>query len=114
MAERLSAPSNEIRYAQVIGILELGPFLGFAPSTVRSWRIDGVLPPADYPLVNNMRAWRRLTIVTWAAKTGKLPPWLKDEGAKYEPAGGFKRKRRTKAEMDALRERGLVGPKRIR
>lgn len=104
MASTEAQPPNEdILKAQVLGVSELPEFLGVARPTVHVWGTREQLPSADYPTVNNYRAWRRMTIVRWAAQTGRLPPWLKAEGAKFEPEGGFKRKRRTRAEMEAER-----------
>lgn len=100
--QKVVTPSNEeIRTAQVLGVSELCEFLGVERSTVHVWGYRKQLPPPDYDSVNGFRAWRRLTIVKWAAQTGRLPDWLKPEGAKFEPPGGYKRKRRTKAEIAA-------------
>lgn len=93
-------PSDDILRAQVLGVTELPEFLGVERTTVHVWGYRKTLPNPDYPSVNGVRAWRRLTIVRWAAQTGRLPDWLREEGAKFEPKDGPKR-RRTKAEMVA-------------
>ena len=97
------APDSEVMTAQVLGVSELAAFLGVQRSTVHVWGYRKQLPEPDYVEVNGFRAWRRLTIIRWAAQTGRLPEWLKDEGARYEPEGGYKRPRRTKVEMEAAR-----------
>lgn len=81
-------PPPEVLSAQIIGIGELGPFLGFRKITTYGWNSrGGILPPPDYPTVNGHAAWRRLTIVKWAAETGRLPAWLTHEGERYSPDG---------------------------
>lgn len=103
MTEQAELPPEDILRAQVLGVSELPAFLGVKRTTAHVWGYRDQLPPPDYPSVNGFRAWRRLTIVKWAARTGRLPWWLKEEGAKHEPPGGYKRPRRTKAEMEAAR-----------
>lgn len=95
-------PPKAILSAEIIGVSELGAFLGVRPTTVHVWGNRGQRPPADYT-INGHEAWDRETIIRWAAQTGRLPKWLKAEGATFEPEGGYKRPRRTKAEMDAAR-----------
>lgn len=102
MNENHPIPSDEILHAQVLGVSELPEFLGVKRTTAHVWGYRHQLPPADFT-VNGFNAWRRLTIIKWAARTGRLPSWLKEEGAKWEPPGGYKRPRRTKAEMEAER-----------
>lgn len=99
----MDQPADVILRAQVLGVTELPAFLGVARSTVHTWHYRSMLPPPDYTEVNGFAAWRRLTIIQWAARSGRLPTWLKDEGSTYEPEGGYKRKRRTKAEIEAAR-----------
>lgn len=99
-------PPEDILRAEVLGVSELPAFLGVAKPTVYGWTYRNQLPPPDFPTVNGFRAWRRTTIVRWAAQSGRLPNWLRSEGAKFEPPGGFKRPRRTKAEMALARANG--------
>lgn len=106
MSDNGTPPSDEVLRAQVIGVSELADFLGVKRATVHVWGYRDALPPADYVSVNGFRAWRRLTIVKWAAQTGRLPAWLNEEGAKYAPPGGYRRPRRTKAQMELARSRG--------
>lgn len=96
-------PPAHILNAQILGVSELCEFIGVERSTVHVWGYRKQLPPADYQSVNGFRAWNRATIIEWAAQTGRLTPWLKKEGAPYEPEGGYRRHRRTKAEMEAAR-----------
>lgn len=90
-------PPEEILRAQVLGVSEVAAFLGVKVPTVHTWTFRDHLPPPDYASVNGHRAWRRLTIVRWAAKTGRLPLWLQDEGAPYVPEGGYRRTRAPRA-----------------
>lgn len=70
----------------MLGVTELPEFLRLAHRrTVSAWQQRDVLPPADYPSVNGSKAWRRLTIIRWAATTGRIPPWLNAEAE----ANGF-------------------------
>lgn len=96
-------PFDHLLNAQVIGVSELGAFLRVAhQQTVWKWKggkgRSRQLPPPDFPSVNGNEAWRRLTVVRWAAHTGRLPPWLEDEGAPFAPQ---KRKRRSREELEA-------------
>lgn len=85
---------DDVAKAQVIGITELGDFLGFARATTHMWGLRGALPEPDYRSVNGHKAWRRLTIVRWAAETGRLPEWLRGEGERFIPEGGPRLRRR--------------------
>lgn len=98
-------PRKAILTAEILGVSELPAFLGVERTTVHVWGYRKALPPADFESINGFRAWKRLTIIQWAARTGRLPSWLRAEGKQYEPPGGYKRPRRTKAEM-------LAGAKR--
>lgn len=95
------APAEPVRSALILGVSELSDFLGVKPSTVHVWGYRKSLPDPDFDPVNGYKAWRRLTIVKWAAETGRLPAWLQDEGGKFVPDGGYKRKRRTPEQMAA-------------
>lgn len=95
---------------EVIGVSELPQFLGFKRSTVHVWGYRKQLPPADQ-IINGFAAWKRETILRWAAETGRiredqLPAAVFAEARQYEPEGGYKRKRRTKAEIAAARDEG--------
>lgn len=94
-------PPDEILHAEILGVSELYLFLGVKQSTVHVWGHRQQLPPADFGQINTFRAWKRITIIRWAAKTGRLPDWLKAEGARFEPPGGYVRKRRTRSEIAA-------------
>lgn len=74
--------------AQVFGVAEMAEFLGVAVTTVYSWAARNQRPEPDYASVNGFPAWRRLSLLQWAARTGRLPPWLADEGKPYIPSGG--------------------------
>lgn len=88
-------PSWEFLHrAQVIGRSELAPFLRLkSPRTVSAWQQRNLLPPFDYESVNGNGAWRRLTVVRWAARTNRLPPWLETEGRPYLPQRTTRRPR---------------------
>lgn len=96
-------PPAGIAGADVLGVSELCLFLDVKRSTVHVWGYRDQLPPEDWPSINGFRAWKRESIVKWAAQTGRLPEWLRAEGACFEPEGGYKRKRRTNAEIAADR-----------
>jgi hypothetical protein len=93
-------PSDAVLSATIIGVTELSAFLGVQRSTTHVWGYRGHLPPADYDSINGFKAWTRETVIRWAAETGRLPEWLREEGAPFEPEGGFRRRRRTKAEIE--------------
>ena len=100
----MTKPSEATMNAQVFGVSELPEFLGVKRTTAHVWGYRKQLPPPDFESINGFRAWNRLTVVKWAAETGRLPPWLKKEGGEFEPEGGYKRPRRTKAQKaDASR-----------
>lgn len=86
--QKQARPRAEVSAAQVIGIVELPEFLGFVKGTVHMWGYRGHLPEPDYPSINGHKAWRRRTIVKWAAETGRLPRWLYPEGSEFVPDNG--------------------------
>lgn len=90
--------------AEILGVSELPAFLGFQRSTVHVWGYRGQLPTPDYPSINGFAAWKRQTILEWAAQTGRVPAWHKKESAPFEPEGGYQRKRRTKAEIATAKD----------
>lgn len=71
----------------VIGMTELSAFLGVAPRTPHMWYFRGLLPPPDFESINGTRAWKRSTLLKWAARTGRLPAELMPEARKYLPSG---------------------------
>lgn len=87
--------------ATILGVSELPEFLGVQRTTVHVWGYRKQLPPPDFVSINGFKAWYRQTVIRWAAETGRLPVWLEAEGGPWVPAGGYKRPRRTKAEMAA-------------
>lgn len=91
-------PHGYLVRAQVIGTSELPFFLRLrSPRTASAWQQRRLLPDPDYPSVNGSAAWRRLTIVRWAATTDRLPPWLEEEAARAgytSHTNGHRRRRR--------------------
>jgi hypothetical protein len=90
----------------VVGLQEIADLLEVGKRTPHAWQYRKLLPPADYPSVNGLRAWDRSTIVQWAADTGRLPPALRSEAKDaHIPRGG----RRAKAEnIAALAAAGQI------
>ncbi len=90
----------------VVGLQEIADLLEVGKRTPHAWQYRKLLPPADYPSVNGLRAWDRSTIVQWAADTGRLPPELRSEAKDaHIPRGG----RRAKAEnIAALAAAGQI------
>lgn len=94
-------PTAEILDLQILGVSELPVFLGVERTTAHVWGYRKQLPEADFDSINGFRAWKRNTVLRWAAETNRLPPWLMGEGARFVPKGGPVRRRRTKAEIVA-------------
>jgi hypothetical protein len=94
--------------ADVVGLQEIAELLEVNKRTPHAWQYRRLLPPPDYDSINGLRAWRRATIVQWAARTGRLPASLRNEVADDEvkvPRGG----RQAKAEnLAALAEAGII------
>jgi hypothetical protein len=87
-------PWDYLANAQIVGMSELPGFLRLSsPRTASAWQQRKQLPPPDYPSVNGSSAWRRMTIVRWAATTERLPPWLEAEGAMFRTNGHRRRRR---------------------
>jgi hypothetical protein len=87
-------PFDYLARAQIVGMSELPGFLRLSsPRTASAWQQRRLLPPPDYPSVNGSSAWRRLTIIRWAATTERLPPWLEAEGAPFRASNGRRRRR---------------------
>jgi hypothetical protein len=64
----------------VLGLIEIAELLGVNKRTPHAWYYRGLMPEPDHPEVNGGRAWDRATVVEWAARTGRLPVILADEG----------------------------------
>jgi hypothetical protein len=67
----------------VFGLVEMADLLDVGHKTPHAWLRRGLLPPPDHDSVNSNKAWNRDTIIAWAARTGRLPDDLADEGAEY-------------------------------
>lgn len=92
---------------EIVGLQEIAELLEVNKRTPHAWQYRRLLPPPDYPSINGLRAWRRATIVEWAARTGRLPAGLRAEvaGEVHVPRGGP----RAKAEnVAALVAAGLL------
>lgn len=61
---------------KIVGLQEIAVLLGVEKRTPHAWAFRGLLPEADYPSINGSRAWKRATILKWAAATGRLPEGL--------------------------------------
>lgn len=91
----------------VVGLQEIADLLEVNKRTPHAWQYRRLLPPPDYTSINGLRAWKRATIVEWAARTGRLPQSLRQEvsGEVHIPRGG----RQAKAEnLAALAEAGII------
>lgn len=55
-----------------VGVLEVASRLGVKDRTVHQWLNRGLMPPADFGVVNGSRAWNWLTILGWAGVSGRL------------------------------------------
>jgi hypothetical protein len=81
-------PSNEETIipeealGDVLGIVEVAALLEVQPRTPRMWLFRELMPEAEYLSVNGQRAWKRRSILKWAAKTGRLP----ESGSRAEEA----------------------------
>lgn len=77
--------ATEIQFDQVgevVGLQEIAVLLGVDDRTPHAWLYRKRLPVPDFTTVNGLRAWKRKTIVKWAAETGRLhPKGLLDEEA---------------------------------
>lgn len=71
----------------VLGIVEVAALLEVQPRTPRMWLFRDLMPEPDYESVNGQRAWKRRTILKWAAKTDRLPESgaLNDEAKRFIP-----------------------------
>lgn len=74
---------------EILGLQEIADLLEVNKRTPHAWQYRKLLPPADYASVNGLKAWKRSTIITWAADTGRLPPTLRHEAPNAViPRGG--------------------------
>jgi len=64
----------------VLGLAEMAVFLEVGKRTPYAWRARDLLPRPDHESVNGSPAWDRATLVGWAARTGRLPVGLAEEG----------------------------------
>lgn len=83
--------ATEIQIDQVgdvVGLQEIAALLDVDDRTPHAWLYRKRLPVPDFPSVNGLRAWKRKTIVKWAAETGRLPAdgTLADEASKLKVA----------------------------
>jgi len=51
----------------IVGLTELADLLGVVKQTPHAWQYRGVLPKPDFDPINGGKAWRRETILLWAA-----------------------------------------------
>ena len=54
-----------------LGLIEVSDLLGVKRHTVTVWKCRGVMPRPDW-VVNGSGAWRRVTVLAWAARSGRL------------------------------------------
>lgn len=54
----------------MVGVTQIAEMFGVHRVTVARWRRRGLLPAPDAD-VPNRPAWRRETIIRWAARTGR-------------------------------------------
>ena len=57
----------------ILGLQEVAVLLEVGARTPHAWLYRGLLPVPDYASINGIRAWKRKTIIRWAAETGRLP-----------------------------------------
>jgi len=65
---------------KVLGLVEIAKLLGVDKRTPHAWFYRGLMPEPDHESVNGGRAWDRVSVVRWAAVTGRLPVELAQEG----------------------------------
>lgn len=65
--------SNVSVVGDIVGLQEIAHLLDVDGRTPHAWLYRGLLPIPDYDSINGLRAWRRETVVRWAAETGRLP-----------------------------------------
>jgi hypothetical protein len=94
------------RLPDLLGEQDIAKLLLVAPSTVRVWRLRGVLPEPDSVVNDSTHVWSRTTIRTWAEHSGRLPADLRRQVL------GFLRDRVDAASMEEIE--GALGRRSIR
>lgn len=85
--------------ATVLGRVEIADLLDVETRTPHAWYARKLMPKPDFESVNGGPAWKRETIIMWAAHTGRLPDELRAEADSYgveitaDKRGGRKAKR---------------------
>lgn len=77
-----ATPSNteiQISDSDVLGLQEIAILLDVRGRTPHAWKYRGRLPAPDYSSINGLSAWKRSTVIRWAAETGRLPQELLGE-----------------------------------
>lgn len=69
------------KHRSVLGVLEVAELLNVERKTPHAWIRRGLFPEPDHDEINGSPAWNRETIISWAARTGRLPDDLADEAA---------------------------------
>ncbi|HUW00785.1 MAG TPA: hypothetical protein VMW08_00400 [Acidimicrobiales bacterium] len=79
--------TDEIVVGDVLGLVEIAALLEVQKRTPRMWQFRGLLPAADFESVNHQPAWKRRTVLKWAATTDRLPESgaLDAEAKRYLP-----------------------------
>lgn len=68
-------------------MVEIAELLNVDKRTPHAWFYRDLMPEPDHESINGSRAWDRATVVAWAAKTGRLPVDLAQEGV--DLVGGY-------------------------
>lgn len=71
----------DMNTAQVLGRVEIADLLQVDTRTPHAWYGRKLMPAPDHQNVNGSPAWNRDTIISWAARTGRLPDVLESEAA---------------------------------
>ena len=90
---------------EIVGLRELVNLLNVSRRTPHAWAYRRVLPEPDFDSINGLRAWRTVTILKWAAASGRLPKHLRHLGPELMGTTGTlpkRRGRRTDAEYAAI------------
>lgn len=65
---------------KVLGRVEMAKLLQVDQRTPHAWHTRDLLPNPDHESINGSPAWDRDTVIAWAARTGRLPVELAEEG----------------------------------
>jgi hypothetical protein len=65
-------PTTTLDTDEPLGVAEVAELLGVKDRTVHMWKYREIMPSPDWPEVNRSHAWRRGTILAWAAATNRL------------------------------------------